>query len=377
LDAQVKALRAKGADIVNLGVGEPDFSTPVNIGEAGVRSILAGFTKYTASEGILELREAVAKKLRTDSGLEYEAGQVVISNGAKHSLCNAMMCLFGEGDEVIIPTPTWVSYPELVMVAGARPVYVKTKEEDGYILKPEALERALTPRTRGIIVNSPSNPTGVVYSREDLKALAKVIRATDLWVVSDDIYEQLVYEGTKFWNIPMVESDMVDRTVVIGGVSKTYSMTGWRIGWLAGPANVAKAVAKLQSQMTSNPCGVSQKAALEAITGPQDAARGMVTVFGQRRRLILDLLGEIKGIKCQEPKGAFYVFPDVSAHFGRTLGGVEIKGSDDLASVLLKECLLATVPGSGFKEDRAIRLSYAASEEDIRRGLEKMARFLG
>jgi aspartate aminotransferase len=376
LDAQVKAMKAKGADIINLGVGEPDCPTPENICQAAIRAIDDGFTRYTPSEGIVELREAICGKLAQDNGLQFKPSQVVVSNGGKHSLYNIMQCLFQEGDEVVVPVPAWVTYPDLVLLSGARPVFAPTLREDGYVLRPRALAKALSPRTKGLIINSPCNPTGMVYSREDLLALAETIVDADLWVITDDIYEKLVYDGTPFWNLAMAAPWLQDRIVIAGGVSKTYSMTGWRIGFLAGPEPLAKAAAKIQSQMTSNPNSVAQKAALAALTGPQDAVAGMVESFARRRRLVLELLAAIPGVQCPEPKGAFYVFPDVSGHYGRTLGGQKIQGSDDLASVLLKECLVATVPGSGFKEDRAIRLSYAVSENDLRRGLERIASFL-
>jgi aspartate aminotransferase len=284
--------------------------------------------------------------------------------------------LFQEGDEVIIPTPAWVTYPELVVLSGAKAVFVPTLEEDGYILKPQALKKALSPLTKGIIINSPCNPTGMIYSKEDLMALSEAIISADLWVISDDIYQNLTYDNCSFYNLPMVAPETKDRTVIVSGVSKTYSMTGWRIGYLAGPESLAKAATRLQSQMTSNANSVAQKAALAALTGPQESATLMLDTFAKRRKLILKLLAAIPGIVCPEPKGAFYVFPDVSRHFGRTLGGVKIQSSDDLASVLLTECLVATVPGSGFKEDRAIRLSYAASEDNISRGLERIANLL-
>jgi aspartate aminotransferase len=376
LDAQVKAMRARGADIINFGVGEPDFPTPEHIREAAVKAIRDGFTRYTASEGILELREAVARKFKADCGLDYGPSQIVVSNGGKHALYNIAQCLFEEGDEVVIPTPCWVTYPDLVLLSGATPVFAPTSEADGYILRPEALARVLTPRTRGLIINSPGNPTGAVYRREDLAALAGIAAASDLWVVSDDIYEKLIYGTTPFANMAMAVPELADRVVIAHGVSKTYCMTGWRIGFLAGPEPVARAAAKIQSQMTSNPNSVAQKAALAALEGPQDSVAAMREVFDRRRRLVVEMLGRIPGVACPEPKGAFYVLPDFSSHFGRTLGGSEVRGSDDLASVLLRECRVATVPGSGFGEERALRLSYAVREDDLRRGLERIAAFL-
>ena len=376
LNAQVKAMKAQGVEIVNLGVGEPDFQTPGHIKEAAIKAIRDGFTRYTASEGIIELREAIAKTLDADLGLSYSPSQIVVSNGGKHALHNIAQCLFEAGDEVVIPTPGWVSYPDLVLLSGATPVHAPTYKEDGYVLRPDVLRKALTPRTRGVIINSPSNPTGMVYSRENLIALAGVIAEADLWVVSDDIYEKLVYDGTPFVNLAMAVPELKDRVAMAHGVSKTYSMTGWRIGFLAGPEPLAKAAAKIQSQMTSNPNSVAQKAALAALKGPQECVAEMRATFDKRRCLVLELLGKIPGVACPEPKGAFYVFPDFSAHMGRTLGGRLVNDSDDLASVLLKECRVATVPGAGFGAPRSIRLSYAAHEDELRKGLSRMAEFL-
>jgi aspartate aminotransferase len=376
LNAQVKAMRAQGVEIINLSVGEPDFQTPDHIKEAAVKAIRDGFTRYTPSEGIIELREAVAKTLLEDLGLAYEPSQIVVSNGGKHALYNIAQCLFETGDEVVIPSPAWVTYPDLILLSGATPVPAPTYKEDGYALRPDVLSAVLTPKTRGLILNSPSNPTGMVYSRESLAALAGIIEANDLWVISDDIYEKLVYDQTPFVNMAMAVPELKDRVVIAHGVSKTYSMTGWRIGYLAGPEPLAKAAAKIQSQMTSNRNSVAQKAALAALEGPQECVADMRATFDRRRRLVMDLLKKIPGVDCPEPKGAFYVFPDISAHFGRTLGGAAIESSDNLASVLLKECRVATVPGSGFGEPRSIRLSYAAHEDELRQGLERLADFL-
>jgi aspartate aminotransferase len=376
LDAQVKALKAAGADIINLGVGEPDFQTPEHIREAAVKAIKDGFTRYTPSEGVLELREAVCEKFIKDNGLTYRPSQVVISNGGKHALHNIMQCLFEAGDEVIVPAPFWVTYPDLVRLSGAKPVIARTCKADGYVLRPEALREVLTPRTKGLILNSPSNPTGMVYSQADLEALAPVIEAHDLWVISDDIYEKLLYHQEPFVNLPMVCPDLSDRTVIAHGVSKTYSMTGWRIGFLAGPEPLAKAAAKLQSQTTSNPNSVAQKAALAALTGPQDCVEQMRRTFDRRRRLVLERLAAVDDVDCPEPQGAFYVFPDVSRLFGRSLAGVVVNTSDDLASVLLAKIQVATVPGSGFGQGQALRLSYAASEADLERGLARLTELL-
>jgi aspartate aminotransferase len=376
LNAQVKALKSQGVGIINLSVGEPDFQTPEHIKEAAIKAIRDGFTRYTPSEGIIELREAIANYLHAGLGLSYQPSQIVVSNGGKHALYNIAQCLFEEGDEVVIPTPAWVSYPPLILLSGATPVFAPTFKEDGFILRPDVLASVLTPRTRGLILNSPSNPTGMVYGREDLAALAGVISDADLWVISDDIYEKLVYGQTPFVNLAMAVPELMDRVVIAHGVSKTYSMTGWRIGFLAGPEPLAKAAAKLQGHMTSNPNSVAQKAALAALEGPQECVSEMRETFDRRRRLVLELLGRIPGVDCPEPKGAFYAFPDVSAHFGRTLGGTVVNTSDDLASVLLEKSRVATVPGSGFGEGRSLRLSYAAHEDELRLGLERLGDFL-
>ncbi|MDR1052249.1 MAG: pyridoxal phosphate-dependent aminotransferase [Deltaproteobacteria bacterium] len=372
LDAKVKAMKAAGEDVINMGVGEPDFSTPDNIKEAAVKAVRDGFTRYTASEGTLELREAVAAKLLRDDRLEFKPSQIVVSNGGKHSLYNAAQCLFQEGDEVVIPTPCWVTYPDQILLSGARPVFAPTKKEDGYVLTPEGLRAVLTPRTKGLIINSPCNPTGSVYGARDLEALVPVVMESDIWVVSDDIYENLLYDSSSFVNMAMVDPRVRERVVITSGVSKTYSMTGWRIGYMAGPESLAKAAAKLQSQMTSNPNSIAQKAALAALTGPGTEAEKMRRTFDDRRRLVLELLARIPLVSCPEPKGAFYVFPDFSGHYGREIEGKKIEGSGDLAALLLEKCRVATVPGLAFMADDNLRLSYAVSEVDIRRGLERI-----
>jgi aspartate aminotransferase len=376
LDAEVKAMKAEGRRIVNLGVGEPDFETPNHIREAAVRAVRDGFTRYTPTEGVMELREAVSAKFKEDNGLSYAPSEIVVTCGGKHALYNVAQALFGPGDEVVIPAPYWVTYPPQVLLAGASPVVVGTSEGDGYVLSPEALDRACTPRTRGLILNSPSNPTGMVYRREDLLALAPVIRARDLWVISDDIYESLIYDGREFVNLPMACPELRDRCVVCHGVSKTYSMTGWRIGFMAAPRPVATTVARIQSQMTSNPCSIAQMAALAALTGPREPVKRMRDVFDARRRLILGLLGGIPGFRTPTPSGAFYVFPDVSELMGRDLAGCCVDSSDTLASILLKECEVATVPGSGFGAEGSLRFSYAASEDEIREGLGRIAKLV-
>ncbi|MDR1035303.1 MAG: pyridoxal phosphate-dependent aminotransferase [Deltaproteobacteria bacterium] len=376
LDAEVKAMKARGRKIVNLGVGEPDFETPDFIKEAAIKAVRDGFTRYTPSEGVLELREAVAAKFRRDNGLEYSPQEIVITCGGKHALYNVMQVLFGPGDEVVVPSPYWVTYPPQVHLAGAVPVTAATSGRDGYVLTPEALERAVTPRTRGVVINSPSNPTGMVYARENLLALAPVIERHGLWVISDDIYETLVYDGREFVNLPMACPELKDRTVICHGVSKTYSMTGWRIGFLAAPREVAGAVTRVQSQMTSNPCSIAQKAALAALTGPTEPMIRMRETFDARRKLILKLLKAVPGFETPAPSGAFYVFPDVTGLLGRKLAGETADTSDALASILLRECEVAAIPGSGFGAEGALRFSYAASEDEITEGLGRIAKLV-
>ena len=372
LDSKAKALKAAGQDIVNFGVGEPDFDTPAHIREAAVKAIRDGFTRYTPVDGIGELKEAVCEKLKRDNGLDYKPSQVVVSNGGKHSLFNIFLCLFQPGDEVVIPTPAWVSYVPQILLTGATPVLVRTSLANGYTITPEELEAAVPPRTKGILINSPSNPTGMAYTAERLKALAEVVIKNDLWVISDDIYEKIVFDDFKFANMPMVEPALYERTVIAHGWSKTYAMTGWRAGFLAGPEKVARSAAKLQSQTTANPSSITQKAALAAFSGPQDTVTEMVRHFQRRRDLVMKLLGDIPGVTCPKPMGAFYVFPDVSAYFGKNSGETVISNSDALADYLLEKAGTAIVPGTGFGDDKTLRLSYAVSDEDITRGLGRI-----
>ncbi|UQZ88439.1 aspartate aminotransferase [Deltaproteobacteria bacterium Smac51] len=372
LDAKAKALKAEGRDIINFGIGEPDFNTPAHIGEAAIKAIKDGFTRYTPADGTVELKEAVCEKFRVDNGLEYKPSQIVVSNGGKHSLYNIFLCLFQPGDEVILPCPSWVSYAPMLVLAGATPVLVRTSAANGYTITAEELEKAITPRTRGIIINSPSNPTGMAYGHDRLKELAAVILKNKLWVVTDDIYEKIVFDGFKFANLPMLEPALYDQTVIAHGLAKTYAMTGWRIGFLAGPEKVARGAAKIQSQTTSNPCSISQKAGVAALTGPQDTVTEMVASFKRRRDLTLSLLAEIPNVTCPVPQGAFYVFPDVSAYFGKKDGNTVLNTSDELAAYLLEKAEAAIVPGTGFGDDKTLRVSYAVSDEDIKRGLGRV-----
>ena len=372
ITAKTNSLRAQGRDVIGFGAGEPDFDTPVNIKNAAIKAIESGFTKYTPVGGTDELKDAIVAKLKRDSSLEYKRSQIVVSCGAKHTLYNLAQALFDEGDEVIIPAPYWVSYPDIVVLAGGRPVIVNTKEKEGFKMKPEQLKAAITKRTRAVIINSPSNPTGAAYSPEELKAIAVVLMDKDILVISDDIYEKIFYANFPFADIASVESKMKDKTIVVNGVSKTYAMTGWRIGYAAGPEEIVAAINKIQSQNTSNPTSISQKAALEAISGDQSVVEKMVREFQKRRNVIVDALNDIPGVRCFSPEGAFYVFPNVSNIYGRSYKGNKITNSADLIDYLLDEANVAAVPGAAFGSDDHIRLSYATSLANIEEGMKRI-----
>ena len=370
--AKANALRAQGRDVIGFGAGEPDFDTPANIKNAAIKAIEAGFTKYNPVGGTDELKDAIVAKLKRDNSLEYKRSQIVVSCGAKHTLYNLAQSLFDEGDEIIIPAPYWVSYPDIVVLAGGRPVIVNTKEKEGFKMKPEQLKATITKRTRAVIINSPSNPTGAVYSPEELKAIAAVLVDEDILVISDDIYEKIFYAKFPFANIASVEEKMKSRTIVVNGVSKTYAMTGWRIGYAAGPEEIIAAMNKIQSQNTSNPTSISQKAALEALSGDQSVVEKMVGEFRKRRDVIVAALNDIPSIKCFSPEGAFYAFPNVSAIYGRSYRGKKITNSAELIDYLLDEANVAAVPGAAFGSDDHIRLSYATSLKNIEEGIKRI-----
>ena len=365
-------LKAKGIDIVNMTLGEPDFNTPEHVKAAACAALEENYTHYTPVGGSLSLREAISDKLQKENGLAYAPADILVSNGAKQSLCNVVMALIDEGDEVIIPAPYWVSYPQMVLLAGGTPVYVETGIEQGFKMTPEQLEKAITPRTRMLILCSPSNPTGAVYSKEELKALADVIlRHEDVLVVSDEIYEHLNYVGAHV-SIASFEG-MRERTVIINGVSKAYAMTGWRIGFLAAPKWIVSACSMLQGQYTSGPCSVSQKAAEEAWRGSQVCVEEMRQAFERRRNLLVGLLREIPGLEVNVPDGAFYLFPKCSSFFGKSDGTKVIKTSTDLAMYLLEKGHVAVVGGDAFGAPEYFRLSYATSEEKIKEAAKRMA----
>ncbi len=376
VDARAKEMRARGVEVLNFSAGEPDFDTPEHIKEAAVAALKAGMTKYTPVDGIPALKRAIIEKLERDNGLRYTPQEIVVSAGAKHSLYNAFQVLCDEGDEVILPAPYWVSYLEQIKLAGAVPRIVMTREENGFKLTPEELEESITPRTRVLVLNTPSNPTGAVYTASELAALGEVALRHGLVVISDEIYEKMVYDGTNHVSIASLAPELRASTVVVNGVSKAYSMTGWRIGYAAAPAEIARAMTALQSHATSNPTSIAQAAAVAALTGPQDALEAMVREFDRRRRYMLEALGELPGVRCVPPAGAFYAFPNVKGLLGRTYRGRPIASATDLAQLLLEEVQVAVVPGVAFGTDEYLRLSYATDLERIREGMARLAAFV-
>lgn len=374
--AKAKAMKAQGIDVVDFGVGEPDFDTPGNVKQAGIRAIESGFTKYTPAGGTDELKGAVIDKFRKDNGLSYEKPQVLISCGAKHSLYNIAEAVFDAGDEVIIPSPYWVSYPDQVLLNDAVPVIVETTEAEGFRLSAEKLEKAITSRTKAIVLNSPSNPTGLAYDRKTLEAIAAVAVKHRVYVISDEIYEKLVYDGFTHASIASLGPEIKDLTIVVNGVSKSHSMTGWRIGYAAGPSDVITAMANIQSQSTSNPASISQKAALEALTGPQDFLATMNGEFDKRRKYMVERLNAMPGVSCLMPVGAFYAFPNVSKLYGTSAAGKTVRNSADMAAYLLENAKVALVSGDSFGADAHIRLSYATSQENIKKGLDRIEQAL-
>ena len=372
LNAKANQLKAQGVDIVNFGVGEPDFDTPDNIREAAIRAIREGFTRYTPVGGIPELKAAIANRFQADYGLSYKPSEILVSCGGKHSLYNLFQVLFDKDDEVVIPAPYWVSYVPMAMLADATPVIVPTREANGFKLTAGELKASLTPRTKALVLNSPSNPTGGVYTQAELAALAEVVLAAGLYVISDDIYDKIMFDGARFVNIAMLSPELKARTFVFNGVSKAYAMTGWRIGYLAGPEAGVKAADNLQSQSTSNPNSIAQKAAVEALSGPQDSVKTMLAEFAWRRDDIYRRVLEIPGVTTIKPGGAFYIFPNFSAYYDRLKVEPGQSPSGSLAAYLLEEAQVAAVPGGEFGEDNCLRFSYATSRERIATGLTRI-----
>jgi len=371
ITAKASAMMAQGIDVVILSVGEPDFGTPKHICDAAIEAIRSGFTRYTAESGIPELKKAVCDKFRRDNGLDYKPSQVMINCGAKHSVFLAVFALTAPGDEVIVPSPYWVSYPEMVKVAGGTPVIINATMDSGLKITAGQLRKAITPKTKLLILNTPSNPTGMVYTEEELRELGEVISETGIHVISDEVYEKLVYDGERHVSIGSFSDDLYSRTVTINGVSKSYCMTGWRIGYAAGREEIIKAMSTVQGQETSNPCSISQKAALAALNGPEDFLADMIDAYDKRRRYMVERLNAMVGVRCVMPKGAFYVFPDVSGVYGKRFEGRVIDGSLVFCEYMLERQNIAIVPGIGFGADNHVRLSSATSMENIKKALDR------
>ncbi|WP_370205862.1 pyridoxal phosphate-dependent aminotransferase [Pararhodobacter marinus] len=370
-------MKAAGKDVIGLGAGEPDFDTPQNIKDAAKAAIDAGKTKYTAVDGIPELKKAICAKFERENGLSYQPNQITVGTGGKQTLYNALICTLNPGDEVIIPAPYWVSYPDMVLLAGGTPVTVPAGIETNFKLTPDALEAAITPRTKWFIFNSPSNPTGAGYTKDELKALTDVLmKHPHVWVMSDDMYEHLVFDDFEFFSPAQIEPGLYERTLTCNGVSKAYAMTGWRIGYAAGPVALIKAMATLQSQSTSNPCSIAQWAALEALNGPQDFLVPFREAFQRRRNLVVEMLNAAPGITCPKPEGAFYVYPDISGCIGKTsAGGTLIEDDETFAKTLLKETGVAVVFGAAFGLSPNFRVSYATSDEALKEACTRIQTF--
>ena len=376
IDAKAKQMVADGINVISFGVGEPDFNTPVHIREAGIEAINSGFTRYTAASGINELKQAIVDKLQRDNGLTYSPAQIVVSNGAKHSLYNALMVLAEEGDEVIIPTPYWVSYSEMVKMTGATPVFLDTTEEQDFKLQIADLEAAITDKTKVLMLNTPSNPTGMVYSADELKAIGEVCLKHNLFVIIDEIYEKLVYDGVEHHSLAALMPELKDQIVLINGMSKAYAMTGWRIGYLAAQADIAKAISSLQSHATSNPNSIAQKASVAGLNGAEEPIKEMVAEFAKRRDFMVERVNQTKGLSCRKPQGAFYVMANVTQLIGREIAGETIRDDLHLADLLLEKAHVAVVPGVAFGAPGFVRLSYATSMENIKAGLDRIDQFI-
>ncbi len=375
IDAKFKEMKANGENVVGFGCGEPDFDTPQYIKDAAIKAINEGFTKYTPAAGTLELRKAIAEKFKKDNGLEYEAKNIVVSNGAKHSLVNAFSAILNQGDEVIVPAPFWVSYPEMIKMADGVPAILNTTEENGFKFKAQDLEKAINAKTKAVVLNSPSNPTGMVYTKEELEEIADVCVKHNIIVIADEIYEKLIYEGEHI-SIASLNDKIKDLTITVNGVSKSYAMTGWRIGYTAANDEISKIMANIQSHAASNPNSIAQAATLAALTGPQDEVEKMRKVFKERRDYMVERINSIEGVSCLKPQGAFYIMMNIEKLIGKTIAGVEITGSDAFAESFLNNAKVALVPGKGFGADKFLRWSYATSMENIKEGLSRLEEFL-
>ncbi|HWQ75000.1 MAG TPA: pyridoxal phosphate-dependent aminotransferase [Syntrophomonas sp.] len=376
MTARVAELRQEGKDIISLNVGEPDFATPEHIKAAGIRAIDENFTRYTAASGIAELRKAISAKLLRDNNISYAVNEICVTVGAKQAIFNTLMALCEAGDEVLIPIPCWVSYTDMVKLTGAEPVLVPTSKESGFALDLDVIQKAITDRTKAIILCTPNNPTGAVYSEKSLYELAKLACAHDFYIIADEVYEKLTYGEEKHFSIASISGEVWDRTVTINAVSKTYAMTGWRIGYAAAPRNIISAVSTLQSQTTSGACAISQKAALEAIAGSQEEVRTMVAEFDKRRRYVEARLNAMDGIECHSARGAFYVLPDVTNFYGKSFEGRVITSSSDLTKFLLEKALVSIVPGEAFNAPGSMRISYSNSMENLQEAMDRLEQAL-
>ena len=375
ITAKAKEMKRSGIDVISFGVGEPDFNTPRNIMNKAIEAMENGFTKYTETNGIPSLREAICSKLREDNNLEYNINQIVISNGAKQCLANIFLAILNPEDEVIVPKPYWVSYPELIRLAGGIPIYVDSKREDDYKFTKENLEKVITDKSKAIVLNTPNNPTGVVYNKEELTEIANFAKENNLFIISDEIYEKLIYDDQEHISIASLSKDAYERTIVINGFSKSYAMTGWRVGYTASSKEVAKLITNVQSHMTSNVCSIAQYAAVEALIGEQDDIKLMVKEFDKRRVFMINALKEMKDIDILTPKGAFYIMVDLNKFIGKSINGNIIDNTVTFASLLLEEEKVAVVPGEAFGLDNYIRLSYATSLDNIKEGLKRIKEF--
>jgi aspartate aminotransferase len=372
INAKAKSMQAQGIHVISFGAGEPDFDTPQNIKQAAKKALDDGFTKYTPVGGMDDLKDAIIKKFQRDSGLSYKRSEIIVSCGGKHSFYNLAQAIFDQGEEVIIPAPYWVSYPPMVALANGTPVIVNTTEKNEFKITPEELKKAITPKTKALIINSPSNPTGSAYTKNQLEKIAEIAISKNFFVISDEIYEKIVYDGFEFISIASLSEEIKKKTIIVHGVAKTYAMTGWRIGYTAGSEEIISAMNNIQSQSTSNPTSISQKASVEALIGPQNEVEKMVSAFAQRRNYIVDRLNKIPGVSCYKPVGAFYVFPNFSSYYGKSHQGKKIENSTHLADFFLDVAKVAVVPGVEFGADPFERLSYATSMEDIKEGLNRI-----
>ena len=372
IDAMFKQMKAEGQNVIGFGAGEPDFPTPDYIKEAGIQAIRNNETKYTPAAGTIELRKAVCQRLKEDCGVDYEYTQIAVSNGAKPCVYVALRALVNPGDEVILPAPYWVSYIELIRMVGGVPVVVEATEAENFKITPEKLAAAITSKTKCMILNNPSNPTGMMYSRQELEAISKVCVEQDIYVISDEIYYGLVYDGGQFVSLAALGEDIKERTLLINGVSKSYAMTGWRIGYVAAPAKIAKVIANFLSHSTGSPCSISQKASALALSASQDSIEDMRKAFEERRNYMVERMNQIEGVSCIKPEGAFYVMMNIEKLIGKELHGTVIKDSDDFGNLFLKYGKVAVVPGTGFAAPNFVRWSYATSMENIKEGLDRL-----